>query len=294
MTTENKEIIIWEDKSQLVEIRKLYAPKLTDLEYHAFVQLGKATNLNPFLREIWAVKYESGKAAQIFIGRDGYRKGAQANPDYDYHQCDAVYSKDEFKIRNGEVEHTYSFGDRGQIVGAYCTVKRKNSSKPMYVFVEFREYTTGRSLWGSKPATMIKKVAEAQALRMAFQELFAGSYCEEEMEKSTRTDELKERLGTHNDNFAKAKDITPAKEDEQREGLSEVAAIESTQGNVVDQVETQGVVTNEQVEQINDLLQIKKFNHERFKKALKYFKVNKIGDLKYNDAEHMIELLCKA
>lgn len=293
MSIENKEITIWETESQLTEIKKLYARDLSNLEYRAFVELGKATGLNPFLREVWAVKY-GNKAAQIFIGRDGYRKGAQANPDYDYHQCDAVYSKDEFKVKNGEVEHTYSFGNRGEILGAYCTVKRKNSSKSMYVFVEFREYTTGKSLWGSKPATMIKKVAEAQALRMAFQELFAGSYCEEEMEKGSRTSQLKERLDTPNDNFAKAKDITPTKEDEQREGLQQVAEAEPAQGDTIDSTEVSTVVTDEQVRQINELLQIKGFSHERFEKALNYFKVNKIGDLNNNNAEHMIELLCKA
>ena len=26
-----------------------------------------------------------------FLGRDGYRKGAHTNPNYDYHQVDAVY-----------------------------------------------------------------------------------------------------------------------------------------------------------------------------------------------------------
>ena len=38
----------------------------------------------------------------------------------------------------------------------------------------------GETLWDSKPATMIKKVAEAQGLRMAFQSMFAGTYAEDE------------------------------------------------------------------------------------------------------------------
>lgn len=42
------------------------------------------------------------------------------------------------------------------------------------------EYNTGRSVWAQKPSTMIKKVAEAQVLRMTFQELFAGTYDESE------------------------------------------------------------------------------------------------------------------
>ena len=38
------------------------------------------------------------------------------------------------------------------------------------------EYSLPQSLWKSKPETMIKKVAEAQALRQSFQEVFAGTY----------------------------------------------------------------------------------------------------------------------
>lgn len=42
------------------------------------------------------------------------------------------------------------------------------------------EYATGKSLWVTKPETMIKKVAEAQVLRMTFVEEFNGTYDESE------------------------------------------------------------------------------------------------------------------
>ncbi len=167
--------------SQFNEVKQIYGKDLTDGEFQTFVQLGKATGLNPFLREIWAVKY-GNTAAQIFIGRDGYRRSAQSHPQYDYHHVDAVYSNDgfHFDLSQGEVNHTYNFKDRGKIVGAYCIVKKRNSTKPVFVFVDINEYNNGKSVWAGKPATMIKKVAEAQGLRMAFQELFAGTYEESE------------------------------------------------------------------------------------------------------------------
>jgi hypothetical protein len=65
-------------------------------------------------------------------------------------------------------------------MGAYCLVKKHKSSKPTFVFVEINEYHKGQSVWKEKPATMIKKVAEAQALRAAFQDLFGGTYAQEE------------------------------------------------------------------------------------------------------------------
>ena len=171
---------LWQDTSQLAELKKTYGANLTDMEWSTFLQIGKATNLNPFLREIYCVKYGNAPAS-IFIGRDGYRKSAQSHPQYDYHISDAVYSADKFFVEGGIPNHSYDFSKtRGQLVGAYCLVKRKSSSQPNFVFVELKEYNTGKSIWATKPATMIKKVAEAQALRMTFQELFAGTYDESE------------------------------------------------------------------------------------------------------------------
>lgn len=182
MKIENNSVNLWEQNDQLRNIKEIYGKNLSDGEFTTLVQIGKATGLNPFLRELWAVKYGQSPA-QIFIGRDGYRKSAQSHPLYDYHMVDAVYSNDTFEMITGEVTHKYNFKDRGQLIGAYCLVKRKDATRPIFIFVELKEYSTGKSLWakeGGKPATMIKKVAEAQGLRMAFQSLFGGTYDESE------------------------------------------------------------------------------------------------------------------
>ena len=110
---------------------------------------------------------------QIFVARDGYRRSAQSHPDYDYHQSFAVYENDDFQFEDGIIRHKFKLLNRGRLVGAYCTTKREGSSKPHNVFVELAEYSTGKSLWASKPATMIAKVAEAQCLRLAFQKQFS-------------------------------------------------------------------------------------------------------------------------
>ena len=194
--------MIWQEQDALSEIKKIYGKDLTEGEFTTLCQIGQATGLNPFLREIWAVKY-GGSPASIFIGRDGYRKAAQRDPEYDYHLSDAVYQNDDFKVENGEVKHAYSVQDRGTLIGAYCTIKRRSATKPVFTFIDFKEYyqgnkdeegkvkkrydrykkqyvDMGETLWDSKPATMVKKVAEAQGLRMAFQSMFAGTYAEDE------------------------------------------------------------------------------------------------------------------
>lgn len=172
------EIQVWKE-DKLAEIKKLFAPNLNEWEFQTFVWIWKATGLNPFLRELWAVKYW-GQSASIFIWRDWYRKSAQSNPDYDYHIVDAVYSNDNFKIKNWEVQHEYTLSGRWDLIGAYCLIKRKGSSKPVFNFIEVKEYDTKISVWKTKPATMVKKVAEAQGLRQTFQELFAWTYDESE------------------------------------------------------------------------------------------------------------------
>jgi phage recombination protein Bet len=182
-------LTLWQDSVALAEIKKIYAPALNDNEWKIFNAIGQATKLNPYLREIWAVKYGNAPAA-IFIGRDGYRKSAQAHKNYDYHIVDAVYSQDKFEVVDGTPKHTYNLAaDRGTLCGAYCIVKRKSSTRPNFLYVELKEYNTKKSVWNDKPATMIKKVAEAQGLRMTFQELFAGTY--EESEKWQSVEEEK-------------------------------------------------------------------------------------------------------
>lgn len=51
--------------------------------------------------------------------------------------------------------------------------------------VYFSEFSTGKNLWVTKPRTMIAKVAEMHALRMACPEELAQSYVEEELKKET-------------------------------------------------------------------------------------------------------------
>lgn len=161
------------------EIRRLFAPTLSEPEFQFFMGLGKNLNANPFTREIWAVKYGTGPAS-IFCGRDFYRKKAQEQSDYDGHYVEAVYSNDDFAVENGEVKHKFKLTDRGVMIAAYCVVKKKNVSLNYFGLVQLAEYNTNQSNWKTKPETMIKKVAESQGLRAAFQGIFEGTYDESE------------------------------------------------------------------------------------------------------------------
>ena len=173
-------------------IKATFAPTLTEPEFAMFVGLGKSLGANPFNREIWAVKY-GGSAAQIFLGRDFYRRKAQEQPNYKGHQVDAVYSNDEFAMVNGIPHHKYKITDRGVLVGAYCVV-HKTDCQPYHVFCELSEYDSNQSNWKTKKATMIKKVAEAQGLRGAFQGVFSGTYDESEITVQQAPTQEEERV----------------------------------------------------------------------------------------------------
>lgn len=307
INNEVQELVMWDDAKQLEEIRKLFAPKLNDMEFKFFVGLGKASRLNPFTREIWAVKYQDNAPAQVFIGRDGYRKAAQSHSDYDFHQCDAVYENDEFEVVNGEAHHKYKLNNRGNLVGAYCIAKRHNSSRPMYVFVDLKEYSTGKSLWNpqnGKPATMIKKVAESQCLRACFQDLLGGTYGEEEfnhqneqrtmriVQGDTNTDKLKNILGIAGNYNDKDSDNGVIDGDTgefihvESDNLSQSKEHSAdTQSN---QEETPSKLSIQQYNTIVDLFLTKGFSQERIKKALDYYKVQDLSELDNITAQNFI------
>jgi len=191
---EEKQVVVksvWDEN--LKAIQEAFGKNLTQAEFTMFVEMGKSLNLNPFVREIWAVKYNN-QAPSIFIGRDGYRKNAQSQPDYNGHYKEAIYENDVFEIENGRVKHKINFKNRGQLIGAYCEVYRKGIEHPFRESVKFSEYNTGYSNWKKMPETMIKKVAEAQALRMAYQSVFAGTY--DESEKWEKAPEKVQPTGT--------------------------------------------------------------------------------------------------
>jgi phage recombination protein Bet len=176
ITTNGVAVEIWADPES---IREQFGAGLTAKEFGFFMGLGQHLGANPFTREIWAVKY-GNNPAQIFLGRDFYRRKAQEQAEYNGHVASAVYENDDFAMINGQPSHKYNIKNRGHLIGAYCVVYKKNAEVPYTVFVELREYTTGQSNWKTKPATMIAKVAEAQALRGAFSGVFNGTYSEDE------------------------------------------------------------------------------------------------------------------
>ena len=148
------------------------ATQLTKQETKQFVEVAKAFQLNPFKREIYCLPYGHGESRRlsIIVGYEVYLKRADQNPAFDGYTT-------EFGTENGSLTCT-------------CTVYRKDRKYPTSQTVTLKEYNTGKSLWVSKPRTMLEKVAIATAFRRAFPNDFGGMpYTKEELPDDMAGDE---------------------------------------------------------------------------------------------------------
>lgn len=168
------------DQKQVEAIRKTVAADCSPAELVMFLELCARYGLDPFAKQIFAAKI--GGAVQIIVSRDGLLAHAHKQDDYVNMDGDVVHENDTFEVEiiDGvrKVTHKYSgWKDRGEIVGAWAMVERKNHGKT-YFFAPFSEYK-GKNVWDKNPSAMIQKVPETYALRKAFS--ISGVVGEEEI-----------------------------------------------------------------------------------------------------------------
>ncbi len=132
------------------------ANQLTKQEQMQFVEVAKAYNLNPFKREIYCIPYGGGdrRKLSIITGYETYLKRAEHTGLLDGWEC--------------------SIEGQGQNMKAVATIRRKGWSMPFKHEVYLVEYDQHNSMWNTKPRTMLKKVAIAQAFRLCFPDDMGG------------------------------------------------------------------------------------------------------------------------
>lgn len=153
---------------EIAIIKNTVAKGTSDMELAYFVSVAKSVELNPFHKQIWCYK-DNKDNLLIFTGRDGFLSIAQKNPAFNGIRSSEVRSMDTFKIdiANNKITHEFGLKERGNIVGAYAIVFRKNG-EPTIEYAEFSVFNKGWNVWKTNPAEMIKKVAETHALKKAF------------------------------------------------------------------------------------------------------------------------------
>jgi len=157
-------------------------------EFEIFLMACAKTQLDPFMRQIYAVKRKSkkpdgtwGETMTIQTGIDGYRLIAERTERY-----------------APGPEPTYVLDKNGNLVSATAYIKKLTKDGTWHTvsasaFIE--EYcqttldkNTGEKrptgMWANMPKTMLAKCAEAQALRKAFPAEMSGVYTKEEMQQA--------------------------------------------------------------------------------------------------------------
>ena len=169
---------------------------VTDQEALMYLMMCKANHLNPFNKESYLIKYGQQPATMV-VGKEAYMKRANAHPQYDGMDDGIVVivkETGEMIYRKGAITI-----EGEQIIGGWAEVYRKDRSRSTRVEVSFAEYA-GRKKdgslngqWSSKPATMIRKVAQVQALREAFPDTLGGLYTADEQGVDEPTDMIFEQ-----------------------------------------------------------------------------------------------------
>lgn len=179
-----------------IELLKATAMRgATDDEVAVFVHVCNRTGLDPFVKQIHAVKrrtkneetnqYEDRWAHQV--GIDGFRLVADRTGKYD-----------------GRLEPEF-FDDAGNARTVWLDKKppracrigvlRKGIKEPFYVTALWDEYVqikrdgSATKQWKEKPTIMLAKCAEAAAIRAAFPQELSGVYAPEELMRSDEVDE---------------------------------------------------------------------------------------------------------
>jgi phage recombination protein Bet len=128
--------------------------------------------LDVWLGQVRFLRFDPSDRIHPFVGIDGMRTIAQRSGQYDGREIDVETARDP--------------DGNERPVRAICRVHRKDWSRPLVEEVRFDEAVRRRRdgqltrSWKEMPITMLRKAAEARALRAAFPMRLAGVYSEEE------------------------------------------------------------------------------------------------------------------
>lgn len=155
-------------QKELELIKATVAKGATNAELELFLYRCRNMGLDPLRPgHIHFVKYGSNPGT-IVIGLDGFR-----------------YKASKTGLHTGTKRGVIR-NEAGECIGAWCEVYRKDWTECAREEVSLHEYNTSKAMWAKMPETMIKKVAEVAALRMAFPDELGGLYSQDEMDQGTK------------------------------------------------------------------------------------------------------------
>jgi len=155
-------------------VKKTICKGATNDELELFIHACKHTGLDPFMKQIHAVKRKSknGDVMTIQTGIDGLRLIADRSGNY----------------APGK-EPTFQYDTNGRVKSATSYIKKRTQDGMWHevsATAFYSEYkpTYTNDFWENKAHIMLSKCAEALALRKAFPAEMAGLYTAEEMDQA--------------------------------------------------------------------------------------------------------------
>ena len=171
-------------------VDKYICANLSDVEFSYLSAVCKNYGLNPYLKEIYAIKF-GNQPATFIIDYKVLQQAADREPMFDGMQTGILYLD-----KNGkEQERKGGYLLEGEtLIGAWCEVYRKDRSHANKVYALYSECCQltkegqPNSNWAKKPVFMTVKVAKTWALRETFPNWFSPStYTTDEIEPSEET-----------------------------------------------------------------------------------------------------------
>lgn len=178
-TTDNKALqnMSMLTREQVDLLKRTVAKESTDDEFSLFLQYCKSTGLNPFARQIFAIKRKDTLCIQTSI--DGLRIIAERTGKY-VGQTPTLWCGSDGVWRDIWLETIPP-------TAAKVGILRKDFNEPIYSIALWKEFypETNKMFWSKMPSHMLSKCAEALALRKAFPMELSGVYSQDELGESS-------------------------------------------------------------------------------------------------------------